>query len=162
MHFPFLALIQSVSMLLTDMRATCSAHNIYPAPQVTWATEPSSAQEGLENSTVKMTDHKGLFHVESSLRILSHLSNCTYICSVTSADRTQVWTASRKKQGVLCFRSDQFRAYLLNERKHFYLFQTASHTRRVTHCPSPASARTLSTTSPSPGRSHHLGIPQSS
>lgn len=95
-------------MSLTDKRATCSAHNIYPAPQVTWATEPPSAQEALENSTIKTTDHKGLFHVESTLRILGNLSNYTYVCSVTSADKTQVWTASWKKQGVLRFHPHTF------------------------------------------------------
>lgn len=95
-------------MSLADKRATCSAHNIYPAPQVTWATEPPSAQEALENSTIKTTDHKGLFHVESTLRILGNLSNCTYVCSVTSADKTQVWTASWKKQGVLRFHPHTF------------------------------------------------------
>lgn len=100
--FSRLALIQSVTMLMTDETATCSSHNIYPAPRVTWATEPQSAQETVENSTIKTTDHRGLFHVESTLRTLGSLSNYTYICSFTSADRSQVWTASWKNQGV-CF-----------------------------------------------------------
>lgn len=101
-HFLRLALIQSVSLLLSDNKATCSAHNIYPAPRVTWSTEPPSAAEELENSTVKTADHKGLFHVESTLRILGNLSNRTYFCSVTSTDKTQVWTASWRNQGVRC------------------------------------------------------------
>uniref|UniRef100_A0A3Q3MNY8 HERV-H LTR-associating 2a, tandem duplicate 2 n=1 Tax=Mastacembelus armatus TaxID=205130 RepID=A0A3Q3MNY8_9TELE len=54
----------------------------------------------LENSTIKTTDHKGLFTVESTLRILGNLPNHTYICSVVSADKTQEWTASRKNQEV--------------------------------------------------------------
>lgn len=86
-------------MELTDETVTCSSHNVYPIPQVTWATDPPSAQEALENSTVKTTDHKGLFTVESTLRILGNLSNYTYFCSFISTDKTQVWTASRKNQG---------------------------------------------------------------
>ncbi|KAA8586988.1 hypothetical protein FQN60_000824 [Etheostoma spectabile] len=95
------ALIQSVIMEMTDEMVTCSSHNIYPVPQVTWATDPPSAQEALQNSTIKSTDHKGLLTVESTLRILGNLSNYTYICSFIAADKTQVWTASRKnREGV--------------------------------------------------------------
>uniref|UniRef100_A0A8C2ZTG8 HERV-H LTR-associating 2a, tandem duplicate 2 n=1 Tax=Cyclopterus lumpus TaxID=8103 RepID=A0A8C2ZTG8_CYCLU len=93
-------LIQSVVMEMTDEMVTCSSHNIYPVPQVTWATDPPSAQEALENSTIKTTDHKGLLTVESTLRILGNLSSYTYFCSVIAADKTQVWTASRKNQGA--------------------------------------------------------------
>uniref|UniRef100_A0A8C4E178 Ig-like domain-containing protein n=1 Tax=Dicentrarchus labrax TaxID=13489 RepID=A0A8C4E178_DICLA len=90
------SLIQSVIMEMSDEMVTCSSHNIYPVPQVTWATDPPSAQEALENSTIKTTDHKGLFTVVSTLRILDSLSNYTYFCSFISADKTQVWTASWK------------------------------------------------------------------
>ncbi|XP_067464116.1 HERV-H LTR-associating protein 2, partial [Thunnus thynnus] len=92
------ALIQSVIMEMTNEMATCSSQNVYPVPQVTWATDPPSAREALENSTIKITDHKGLFTVESTLRTLGNLSNYTYFCSFISADKTQVWTASRKNQ----------------------------------------------------------------
>nr|XP_046267442.1 uncharacterized protein hhla2a.1 [Scatophagus argus] len=92
------ALIQSVTMETSDEMVTCSSHNIYPVPQVTWSTDPPSAQEVLENSTIKTTDHKGLFTVVSALRILGNRPNYTYFCSFISADKTQVWTASRKTQ----------------------------------------------------------------
>uniref|UniRef100_A0A672GZT2 HERV-H LTR-associating 2a, tandem duplicate 2 n=1 Tax=Salarias fasciatus TaxID=181472 RepID=A0A672GZT2_SALFA len=80
---------------------TCSSQNIYPVPHVTWATDPPSAQEVLENSTIKTTDHKGLYTVESVLRMLGNLSNHTYFCSFISADKTQVWTASWKNQEAI-------------------------------------------------------------
>ncbi|KAF3840899.1 hypothetical protein F7725_006761, partial [Dissostichus mawsoni] len=92
------AVIQSVIMEMTEETVTCSSYNIYPVPQVTWATDPPSAQEALENSTIKTTDHKGLFNVESTLRILGNLSNYTYFCSFIAADKTQVWIASWKNQ----------------------------------------------------------------
>lgn len=85
---------------MTEEMVTCSSHNIYPIPQVTWATDPPSDQEVLENSTIKTTDSKGLFTVESMLRIVGIISNYTYICSFISADKTQVWTASQKNQGA--------------------------------------------------------------
>uniref|UniRef100_A0A4W6CWH9 Ig-like domain-containing protein n=1 Tax=Lates calcarifer TaxID=8187 RepID=A0A4W6CWH9_LATCA len=87
-------------MEMTDETVTCSSHNIYPIPQVTWATDPPTAQGALENqTTIKTADHKGLFTVESTLKILDNLSNHTYFCSFISADKTQVWTASWKNQG---------------------------------------------------------------
>ncbi|CAK6953814.1 hypothetical protein PFLUV_G00192410 [Scomber scombrus] len=92
------ALIQSVIMEMSDEMVTCSSQNVYPVPQVTWATDPPSAQDALENATIKITDHKGLFTVESTLRILSNHSNYTFFCSFISADKTQVWTVSRKNQ----------------------------------------------------------------
>lgn len=85
---------------MTDKMVTCSSHNIYPIPQVTWATDPPSDQEALENSTIKTTDSKGLFTVESTLQTVGIISNYTYICSFISADKTQVWTASQKNQGT--------------------------------------------------------------
>uniref|UniRef100_A0A3Q3B6Z1 HERV-H LTR-associating 2a, tandem duplicate 2 n=1 Tax=Kryptolebias marmoratus TaxID=37003 RepID=A0A3Q3B6Z1_KRYMA len=97
--------LNSVIMEVNDATVTCVSHNIYPMPQVIWATDPPSAQETLENSTIRTTDHKGLFTVESTLRIVGNLSNLTYFCSFISADKTQVWTASRKNQGTVCLQN---------------------------------------------------------
>ncbi|XP_061752416.1 HERV-H LTR-associating protein 2 [Nerophis ophidion] len=103
------ALIHTVIMELSDEMVTCSSNNIYPAPLVTWATVPPSTQETFENVTTKTTDHKGLFNVQSSVKIQGNVSEYTYLCSFVSADKTQVWTASRKNQvmtkeegGTLC------------------------------------------------------------
>ncbi|MEQ2239701.1 hypothetical protein ILYODFUR_007139, partial [Ilyodon furcidens] len=90
--------IQLVTLEMSDEMVTCTSHNVYPMPQVIWATEPPSAQEALENSTIRTTDHKGLFTVESMVRIVGNLSDRTYFCSFISADRSQVWIASRKNQ----------------------------------------------------------------
>ncbi|XP_061902657.1 V-set domain-containing T-cell activation inhibitor 1-like [Entelurus aequoreus] len=92
------ALIHTVIMELSDEMVTCSSNNIYPAPLVTWATVPPSTQESFENVTTKTTDHKGLFNVQSSVKIQGNVSEYTYLCSFVSADKTQVWTASRKNQ----------------------------------------------------------------
>ncbi|KAK7926097.1 hypothetical protein WMY93_008407 [Mugilogobius chulae] len=90
--------IQTVLLETTDETVTCSSSNIYPVPQLFWMTDPPLAQEALDNATIKITDHKGLFTVESTLRIVGNLSDFTYFCSVTSADKMQLWTASQKMQ----------------------------------------------------------------
>uniref|UniRef100_H2V2G2 HERV-H LTR-associating 2a, tandem duplicate 2 n=1 Tax=Takifugu rubripes TaxID=31033 RepID=H2V2G2_TAKRU len=96
-----LAPIISMIMEMTEETFTCSTHNTYPVPQVTWSTDPPSAEGSLYNSTISIMDNKGLFTVESTLRFLGNLSNYTYFCSFISADKSQVWTASWKKQDYI-------------------------------------------------------------
>ncbi|XP_070299779.1 HERV-H LTR-associating protein 2 isoform X2 [Salvelinus sp. IW2-2015] len=91
------ALIQSVRMEMTGEVISCSSQNIYPAPEVAWSTDPLSGPETLQNSTVKSLDSKGLYIVESTVRILGNVSDHAYFCSVISADKAQVWTTSIKK-----------------------------------------------------------------
>uniref|UniRef100_A0A8C7Y0J1 Ig-like domain-containing protein n=1 Tax=Oryzias sinensis TaxID=183150 RepID=A0A8C7Y0J1_9TELE len=90
--------IFSFSLFQSGDWVTCSSQNVYPLPQVSWATNPPSAQEALENSTIRTTDHKGLFTVESMLRIVGNFNNYTYLCSFKSSDKTEVWIASWKNQ----------------------------------------------------------------
>ncbi|XP_013984742.1 uncharacterized protein isoform X1 [Salmo salar] len=91
------ALIQSVRMEMTGEVVSCSSQNIYPAPEVAWSTDPLSGPETLQNSTVKTPDSKGLYIVESRVRILGNVFDYAYFCSVISADKAQVWTTSIKK-----------------------------------------------------------------
>uniref|UniRef100_A0A8C7L263 Ig-like domain-containing protein n=1 Tax=Oncorhynchus kisutch TaxID=8019 RepID=A0A8C7L263_ONCKI len=91
------ALIQSVRMEMTGEVVSCSSQDIYPAPEVAWSTDPLSGPETLQNSTVKTPDSKGLYILESRVRILGNVFDYTYFCSVISADKAQVWTTSIKK-----------------------------------------------------------------
>uniref|UniRef100_A0A4W5JR66 Ig-like domain-containing protein n=1 Tax=Hucho hucho TaxID=62062 RepID=A0A4W5JR66_9TELE len=95
--FFFAALIQSVRMEMTGEVVSCSSQNIYPAPEVAWSTDPPSGPETLQNSTIKTPDSKGLYTVESRVRILGNVFDHAYFCSVISADKAQVWTTSIKK-----------------------------------------------------------------
>uniref|UniRef100_A0A8C7UQW4 Ig-like domain-containing protein n=1 Tax=Oncorhynchus mykiss TaxID=8022 RepID=A0A8C7UQW4_ONCMY len=95
--FFFAALIQSVRMEMTGEVVSCSSENIYPAPEVAWSTDPLSGPETLQNSTVKTPDSKGLYILESRVRILGNVFDYAYFCSVISADKAQVWTTSIKK-----------------------------------------------------------------
>ncbi|MEQ2183844.1 hypothetical protein GOODEAATRI_002121 [Goodea atripinnis] len=135
-----LAPIQLVTLEMSNEMVTCTSHNVYPMPQVIWATEPPSAQEALENSTIRTTDHKGLFTVESMVRIVGNLSDRTYFCSFISADRSQVWIASRKNQGA--FWKPYYRLvikrlvfFCINKRQHFVscFFNSADITREEGH-----------------------------
>ncbi|XP_024253649.1 uncharacterized protein LOC112231239 isoform X2 [Oncorhynchus tshawytscha] len=92
------ALIQSVRIEMTGEVVSCSSQNIYPAPQVAWNTDPASGPETLQNSTIKTPDSKGLYTVESTVRILGNVSDHAYFCSVISADKAQVWTVSLRQQ----------------------------------------------------------------
>ncbi|KAJ7996706.1 hypothetical protein DPEC_G00239800 [Dallia pectoralis] len=95
------ALIQSVKIEMTEEVVSCSSQNIYPAPQVVWSTHPALDPETLENVTVKILDSKGLYTVESSVRMLGNISDHAYFCSVISADRAQEWTVSLRQQEEL-------------------------------------------------------------
>ncbi|KAG9263729.1 hypothetical protein AMEX_G23789 [Astyanax mexicanus] len=92
--------IQLVKIELTEEKATCLAQNIYPAPQLFWSTEPPTDPGSLHNHTRNTPDSKGLFTIESSVSILGNISQYAYFCSVLSADGSQVWTASVKRQGI--------------------------------------------------------------
>ncbi|XP_056095615.1 uncharacterized protein LOC130074107 [Rhinichthys klamathensis goyatoka] len=95
------ALIQFVKLEMVEERVTCLSQNIYPAPEVTWATDPPSDIRSLQNFTRKTSDSKGLFTVESAISVMGNISDHTYFCSVVSADGTQVWTASLHQQDML-------------------------------------------------------------
>jgi len=97
--FLCLALIQFVKLEMAEERVTCLSQNIYPAPEVTWATDPPSDIRSLQNFTRKTSDSKGLFTVESAISVMGNISDHTYFCSVVSADGAQVWTASLHQQG---------------------------------------------------------------
>lgn len=97
--FVILALIQFVKLEMVEDRVTCLSQNIYPAPEITWVTEPPSAIGSFQNFTRKTSDTKGLFTVESTISITGNISDHTYVCSVVSADGAQLWTASLKHQG---------------------------------------------------------------
>uniref|UniRef100_A0AAY3ZZE5 Ig-like domain-containing protein n=1 Tax=Denticeps clupeoides TaxID=299321 RepID=A0AAY3ZZE5_9TELE len=95
------ATIPMVKIEMTEETVTCLSQNIYPAPEVLWFTDPPTVPGTLLNSTQKMPDSRGLFTVESTVEILGNQSDYTYFCSIISADGSQVWTASRRHEGIV-------------------------------------------------------------
>ncbi|XP_029934674.1 V-set domain-containing T-cell activation inhibitor 1-like isoform X2 [Myripristis murdjan] len=64
---------------------SCSAGGIYPAPAVSWSTEPPTDAQNLQNSTRTQINLWGFYDIHSSLRLLgNNAEDLTYICSVTS------------------------------------------------------------------------------
>uniref|UniRef100_A0A8B9KSD6 HERV-H LTR-associating 2b, tandem duplicate 1 n=1 Tax=Astyanax mexicanus TaxID=7994 RepID=A0A8B9KSD6_ASTMX len=69
----------------------CSTQGVYPAPHVSWTTEPPTS---LKPITRKIPNRLGLYDVESKLKKLRDRSSFTYICTVNSSYSTQTWTTS--------------------------------------------------------------------
>ncbi|KAJ8276697.1 hypothetical protein COCON_G00084490 [Conger conger] len=90
--------IRSVNIEKIDEEVICSSKGIYPAPNLSWTTDPPTQSDMLNNSTQTTQDPNGLYSVQSKVRFMGNVSNCTYICSVTSADGMQKWTTSLKQQ----------------------------------------------------------------
>lgn len=76
----------------------CSTRNVYPAPHLSWSTQPTLPQDALKHTTHKRAT-KGLFTLESKLRKLKDRPNLTYICTVSAAYGAQTWKASLSETG---------------------------------------------------------------
>ncbi|KAJ8373337.1 hypothetical protein AAFF_G00266400, partial [Aldrovandia affinis] len=92
--------IQSVGIEMMGDEVNCSSQGIYPAPRVSWITDPPTQSDMLKDSTQTSADPRGLYSVQSRVRILDNISDHTYVCSVTSADGTQEWTTSLRQQEI--------------------------------------------------------------
>ncbi|XP_076876423.1 HERV-H LTR-associating protein 2 [Brachyhypopomus gauderio] len=89
------ALISRISIEASSSEyIQCSSYGIYPAPLLTWSTEPRLSP-GAPHSTTKIApDSNGLYSIESAVRKVNSSSHATYTCTITSKYRSQVWTAS--------------------------------------------------------------------
>ncbi|XP_072515217.1 HERV-H LTR-associating protein 2 [Salminus brasiliensis] len=68
----------------------CSTHGVFPAPVLTWSTEPQVSS--LQPVTRMSADSDGLYSVDSTLKKQS--SPLTYICTIISKYSSQTWKAS--------------------------------------------------------------------
>ncbi|KAJ8347845.1 hypothetical protein SKAU_G00264340 [Synaphobranchus kaupii] len=91
--------IQSVNITKMGQEVICSSQDIYPAPSVSWATDPPTQSDMLNGSTPTTLDLRGLYLVWSKIMMLGNVSDYTYICSVTSADGMK-WTTSMRQQEI--------------------------------------------------------------
>lgn len=89
-----------VKVDIIEEKVICVAQNIYPQPQLFWSTEPPRDLGSFHNHTQNTADSKSLFTIKSTISILGNISQHTYFCSVVSEDKSQVWTASVKQQGI--------------------------------------------------------------
>lgn len=76
----------------------CTVGNVYPAPRVTWATEPSTFED-LRPVTRINANKQGLYMVDSRLRLLSGQPNLIYICRVSSSYGGPTRNTSLRERG---------------------------------------------------------------
>ncbi|XP_074550064.1 CD276 antigen [Halichoeres trimaculatus] len=95
--------IRALSLELTRLSGyeemKCTARNVFPAPHVTWATEPPTFEE-LRPVTRFQPDKQGLYTVDSRLRRLKDQPDLIYICRVTTSYGGPAWTASLREREI--------------------------------------------------------------
>ncbi|KAI3355485.1 hypothetical protein L3Q82_018321 [Scortum barcoo] len=95
--------IQSLSLELSRLSGyeemKCTIRNVFPAPRVTWVTEPPTFED-LRPVTRKTADKQGLFTVDSRLKTLNGQPDLIYICKVTMSYGSPAWTASLRERAI--------------------------------------------------------------
>lgn len=78
--------VGDVDIELRGDEVTCRAGGIFPAPELTWSTDPPfHAGASHQNRTSIYKDRLGFYHAESSLSLRGHnATNQTYVCSVSN------------------------------------------------------------------------------
>ncbi|XP_036414624.1 uncharacterized protein hhla2b.1 [Colossoma macropomum] len=93
--------IHSVNIDITRLsgfeEVKCSTQDVYPAPRVSWSTEPPTPSDKLTPNTRIMANEQGLYAVESKLKRLKNHSDFTYICTINSSYSAQTWRTSLKE-----------------------------------------------------------------
>ncbi|XP_055064013.2 programmed cell death 1 ligand 1 isoform X1 [Misgurnus anguillicaudatus] len=79
----------------------CSTKDVYPAPALQWTTEPSLTR--LNPTTRMFSKEKGLYSVESIVKLPNNSFDQMYVCKITSKYGTQTWTASLQLQEIIGF-----------------------------------------------------------
>uniref|UniRef100_A0A3B5MB41 Ig-like domain-containing protein n=1 Tax=Xiphophorus couchianus TaxID=32473 RepID=A0A3B5MB41_9TELE len=77
----------------------CFVPDVFPAPRVTWATEPPTFED-LRPITRKHAKENGLFSVDSRLMKLKGRPDLIYICKMTTSYSRSTWTASLREREI--------------------------------------------------------------
>ncbi|KAM7369613.1 hypothetical protein PAMP_010923 [Pampus punctatissimus] len=95
--------IRSVSVELSRLSGyeemKCILRNVFPAPRVTWTTEPPTFED-LRPITRMLADKQGLYTVDSRLKMLNGQPGLIYICKVTTSYGGPAWTASLRERAI--------------------------------------------------------------
>lgn len=76
--------VREVNIEFSGDLATCRAEGIYPAPTLTWSTDPPTDPQLLQIKTSICKNKLGFYNIKSSLMPVGNGTNLTtYICSVT-------------------------------------------------------------------------------
>ncbi|TNN53421.1 V-set domain-containing T-cell activation inhibitor 1 [Liparis tanakae] len=96
---PIRGLSLELSRLSGYEEMKCVARGVYPAPRVTWATEPPTFV-ALRPVTRMTADKQGLYGVDSRLKTLSGQPDLVYICKVTTSYGGPAWTSSLRERVI--------------------------------------------------------------
>nr|XP_046227697.1 uncharacterized protein hhla2b.1 isoform X2 [Scatophagus argus] len=96
---PIRGLSLELSRLSGYEEMKCTIRNVFPAPRVTWATEPPTFED-LRPVTRMLADKQGLYTVDSRLKRLNGQPDLIYICKVTTSYGGPVWTTSLREREI--------------------------------------------------------------
>uniref|UniRef100_A0A087XD37 Ig-like domain-containing protein n=1 Tax=Poecilia formosa TaxID=48698 RepID=A0A087XD37_POEFO len=96
---PIRGLFLEQSRLSCYEEIKCSVSDVFPAPRVTWATEPPTFED-LRPVTRKHAKDSGLFSVDSRLPKLKGRPDLIYICKMTTSYSRSTWTASLRETEI--------------------------------------------------------------
>lgn len=96
---PIRGLFLELSRLSGYEEMKCVVRDVFPAPRVTWTTEPPTF-ENLRPITRMLADKMGLYTVDSRLKTLEGRPDLIYICKVTTSYGSQPWTASLREREI--------------------------------------------------------------
>ncbi len=97
-HYCFLGPVREVDIEFSDDSVTCRAQGIYPAPTLTWSTDPPIDTRLLQSKTKTQKNQRDFYNIQSSLMLTQKDdTNQTFICCVTSD--TNKKTAFLKHEG---------------------------------------------------------------
>lgn len=95
---PIRGLSLELSRLSGYEEMKCTVRNVFPAPRVTWATEPPTFED-LRPVTRILADRQGLYTVDSRLKRLNGQPDLIYVCRVSASYGGPSWTSSLRERG---------------------------------------------------------------
>uniref|UniRef100_A0AAZ1XGS0 Ig-like domain-containing protein n=1 Tax=Oreochromis aureus TaxID=47969 RepID=A0AAZ1XGS0_OREAU len=109
---------------------TCSSEGIYPKPELTWSTSPST-----KNITVQLTEQL-LYNISSSLIVSDSETDVDHSCTISTPRNRKratlfkpvilVWSNTDKQTTILCPPSDTSFSYLIWRFNHSRIIVTRS------------------------------------
>ncbi|KAM6907984.1 CD276 antigen [Lycodopsis pacificus] len=96
---PIRGLFLELSRLSGYEEMKCTVRDIFPAPRVTWETEPPTFED-LRPVTRMLADKLGLYTVDSRLKRLNGQPDLIYICKVTPSYGGPAWTSSLREKAI--------------------------------------------------------------
>ncbi|XP_068604123.1 CD276 antigen-like [Brachionichthys hirsutus] len=97
---PITGLSLAMSRLSGYEEMKCTVRDVFPAPRVTWATQPPTL-ENLRPVTRMLANKDGLYTVDSRLRRMNGKPDLIYICKVATSYGGPAWTTSLREREIM-------------------------------------------------------------